>query len=198
MAQSTWNPGEDPLGDLIRFGTPDQIARELHPHVRRVVGRALPHPLDRDLLASATNDALLAVCRYRAGFRREAKASTWVYVIARRSALKCAVKERARTRDLRLVDPAELARIADGRGRLEEHRCGEEAVEDLLALVPNAAWRRIWLLAHDPSGRASHEEVARRTGYTAASVGVILSRVRSRLNRARRGATVHGDPARRL
>ena len=78
MAHTNWIPGEDRLGDLICSGSPEQIARAFHPQVDRIVRRTLRRPHDPDLLVSATSDALLAVCRYRSGFRRESSASTFV------------------------------------------------------------------------------------------------------------------------
>lgn len=177
------NPEEDGLGELIGSGTPDEIARALQPQVRRVVARTLSGDSDPDLLTTATNDALLAVCRYRSSFRNESKVSTWVHVIARRAARKCAGRERSRLACISLLDPESLERVAKDFLVAPQFRGAAEAREVLGALVPNESWRRIWLLANDPNLGLSREEVARRTGYTPASIGVILSRVRSRLNR---------------
>jgi RNA polymerase sigma factor (sigma-70 family) len=198
MAQTHWIPGEDRLGDLICSGSPEQIARALHPHVHRIVRRTLRRPHDPDLLVSATSDALLAVCRYRSGFRRQSRASTWIHVIARRAAQKCAARESVRARTFTVLEPEALARIADRDVGSEPFRSAEEAGEEVGALIPNPAWRRIWLLANDPAQRMSHEEIARRTGYTIASVGVILSRVRRRLNHDRSRVSVHWIDARGL
>lgn len=184
-------PEEGALEDLIRTGTADQIARAFHPHVRRIVVRALSGETDPDLVTTATSDALLAVCRYRSGFRREAKALTWIHVIARRAARKCAGRERARMSLIHLVDPASLTVWAADRVVVQPQvRQAVEAREILASLVPNESWRRIWLLANDPDCGLSHAEVGRLTGYTAASVGVILSRVRGRLN----GVHAKGGP----
>jgi DNA-directed RNA polymerase specialized sigma24 family protein len=198
MAHTIWIPREDRLGDLICSGSPDQIARAFHPQVDRIVRGTLRRPHDPDLLVSATSDALLAICRYRSGFRRESSASTWVHVIARRAAQKCAAREGLRTRTVTVLDPEALARIADRAVESKPFRSAEEAGEVLGALIPNPAWRRIWLLANDPAQRMSNEEIARRTGYTVASVGVVLSRVRRRLNRDRPHGSVRWSRARGL
>ena len=176
-------PEEGELERLIRSGTSDQVARAFHPHVRRIVLRTLSGDCDPDIVVTATTDALLAVCRYRSSFRNEAKVLTWIHVIARRAARKCARREHARTCRIRLVDPATLAEWTAERALVRpQARQSVEAREALAALIPNESWRRIWLLANDPDLCLSRAEVARLTGYTTASVGVILSRVRGRLN----------------
>jgi DNA-directed RNA polymerase specialized sigma24 family protein len=175
-------PEEGGLGELIGSGTSDQIARALQPQVRRVVARTLFGDSDPDLLATATSDALLAICRYRSGFRRESKVSTWVHTIARRAARRCAVRERSRRSRIFLLAPESLERVAEDLTTEPQVRGAAEARIVLEALVPNESWRRIWLLANDPDLDLTREEVARRTGYTPASIGVILSRVRGRLN----------------
>jgi DNA-directed RNA polymerase specialized sigma24 family protein len=174
---------EDPLGDLIRSESPEQIARVLFPHVRRIA-RSVLVGRDPHLIETAAADAVMAVCRYRSGFRGQSKASTWVHTITRREAIRHARQESKRTAVMvSCNDEFDRGCPADVPTADPPLFSAREAMEMLRELVPNPAWRQIWFLWNTPGTPRSREEVALLTGYTPASVGVILSRVRSRLNR---------------
>ena len=176
---------EDPFADLIRSGDPESIARAFHPAVRGLV-RAYLFTADPDLIETATSESLLAICRYRHTFRGRARAWAWIRRITVREAARCAKQEaRARPPGTLPIDDSRPASIMEALAR-QAPSLPSEAVADLRARIPNPAWRRIWLLWHEPGARRTHEEIARLTGYTPGSVAVILSRVRSLLNGARR------------
>lgn len=174
----------DPLDDLIRTGPLERIARVLYPHVRRIAGSILAGR-DPDLIETAAGDAILAICRHRNSFRGRAKASTWVYTIARRAALRCARREATyRARILSWNDEIDRGELDEGRALLPCPLSTQEAVETLEQAVPNPDWRQIWLLWNDPEVKRSRAEIASLKGYTAGSVGVILSRVRAQIRAA--------------
>jgi DNA-directed RNA polymerase specialized sigma24 family protein len=174
----------DPLDDLIRTGPPERIARVLFPHVHRIASCILTGR-DPDLIETAAGDAVLAVCRHRDDFRGRAKASTWIYAITRRAALHCARREAAyRARTLSWNEESDRELLDEGRAPLPCPLSAREALEALERAVPNPDWRQIWLLWNDPETKRSHAEIASLKGYTAGSVGVILSRVRAQISAA--------------
>lgn len=165
----------DPLAELIRSGDAEAISRELYPVVREMVKSVL-RDADPHLTTTAAHDALLNVCRYHRTFRGSSRATSWLYIVARRAAL--------RARRASVPPPGEVP--------LDEVRAGTDPPvflrpDDALALlelaVPNPAWRRIWLLWNQPGAQRTHEDVARLTGYTPGSVQVTLSRVRGLIAR---------------
>ncbi len=185
MSDSWSTEREDFLGHLIRTGQPEQIARILYPHVRRIATRVLGGR-DPDLIDTAAGDAVFAVCRHRFAFRGHSMASTWVHTITRRAALRCARRESTRTAWLVSWDEeTEQGRLKDGCAVVPHPLSSYEAIETLREAVPNPDWQRIWLLRNDPGAGRSHEEIALLTGYTPGSVGAILSRVRARINTVR-------------
>lgn len=170
----------DRLAELIRSGDTEALARELYPLVRGMVCRAVGS-LDRDLVTTATTEAVLAICRHTGSFRGEAKATTWVYRIARREAIRRARREKAH-RAACGPDGAEPA--PDRRAGHPANLSRDEALAALGLHVPNPDWRLIWLLWNEPGRLRTHEDVAALTGYTPGSIAVVLSRVRRRLNGA--------------
>jgi RNA polymerase sigma factor (sigma-70 family) len=185
MSQS--DHAQDRIGHLLRSAPDDDLARNLHADaegiVRSVLGARDPH-----LIQTAVNDALLAVVRYRRGFRGDCRASTWLYVVARREALRVIAREARRARNELSIDGAQLNRLtADATS--DAHPGSALDARDLLdELVPNPAWRYIWLLYNDPRLRLSHAEIAARTGRTPGTIAVTLSRVRALID----GAQVEG------
>jgi DNA-directed RNA polymerase specialized sigma24 family protein len=188
---SRHQPAEDHLGDLIRSATDDTLVRGLRADVERMV-RSVIGVRDPHLVQTAANDALLAIVRHRRGFRGDCRASTWLYVVARRAALRAVGREqRQARRELRWAgDPAG---IGPGARQLELAAAASEgpgpgaalvARELLQELVPNPTWRRIWLLYNDPELRLSHAEIAARTGRTPGTIAVTLSRVRALIEAA--------------
>lgn len=168
-------PG-DHLSALILSGHRERIARELEPLVRRMVASVL-RTSDRDLIESATSDTLLAVCRHHTSFRGRSRATTWLYTIARRASLRVVRKDRAHAL---AFDPAG---VDSGFPPSVPPAAfvSRNAWTEFRAAVPHAGWRRVWLMANLPGVALPIPEIARRTGYTAGSVAVILSRVRRKL-----------------
>jgi DNA-directed RNA polymerase specialized sigma24 family protein len=169
------------LGDLIRFGDPDTIARELYPIARRMAA-TLVRNSDPHLLDTATHDAILAVCRYRHTYRAESKVTTWLYRIACRAALRCARQSRRwYDHHLRMPSECDCPPSELDPGLAPSARVSVEALAILAMAVPNRDWRRVWLLWNEPGAQRTHEEVGRLTGYTAGSVAATLSKVRGLL-----------------
>lgn len=166
------------LSELIRSGDADKIVRALHPVVRRMVGAAV-RSRDADLLDTAAHNALLAVCRYHHTFAGRSRATTWLYTIARREALKCVRSASAVAQNLISLSDDDVSRTVESEFATTP-ALGEslDAMKRLEALVPNPEWRQVWLLWNDPGTNRSHEDVARLTGYTPGSVSATLSKVR--------------------
>ena len=70
----------DRIGDLLRSAGDDQLVREIFNDVKAMAHSVLG-ACDSHLLLTVTHDALLAVLRYRHGFRGDSRGSTWIYVI---------------------------------------------------------------------------------------------------------------------
>ena len=168
---------------LIRSGDAERIAEHFYPLVRSFV-RSIARSDSPELIETATADTLLAIARHGHAFRGEAQPTTWIYQIARRKALACMRREAAyRARICSTDDPAVSYEI-DAVAQASIDPCARAiGLELLTALVPNDAWRRVWILANDPDLRLSDAEIAAETGYTPGSVAVIRSRVRQRLRR---------------
>jgi RNA polymerase sigma factor (sigma-70 family) len=164
------------LGQLIRTGSPESIARAAYPVVRRMAASVLRGG-DEALVETAAHDALLAICRYRAGFRGDSKATTWIYPIVRRAAGRAARRWSAHE----VVDPVLAAGADPSPPAAPDPLARRAARAELCRAVPNAEWRRVWLLHHEPGAHRTHEEIARLTGYTPGSVAVTLSRVKRRI-----------------
>lgn len=174
----------DPLDELIRWGDPEQIASVLLPRVRRIANCVL-RGRDRDLIETAAGDAILAVCRHRAGFRGHARASTWIHTITRRAAIRCARRDAAYRGRLRSWGERTDLGPPDWSSALAQHPLtAREAIEILEEAVPNPAWRQLWLMWNEPEATRSHAEIASLNGYTPGSVAVILSHVRARIRAA--------------
>ena len=183
---------EDLLAELVRSGDSDSVARAFYSVARHAVSAFLFNP-DPDIVETATSETLLAICRYGHTFRGDAKVSTWVRCIARREAARCAQREagsRAGTESL--ADEGVRRRVEASCVVVSRPRAVAEAIEHLRERIPNPNWRRIWLLANEPGRHRSHEEVGRLTGYTPNSVAVILSKVRSLLNRVEQPCSFSG------
>jgi DNA-directed RNA polymerase specialized sigma24 family protein len=168
------------LAALIRSGDPERISRALCPIARRMV-RAVLRSADRDLIEMAVSDTLLAVCRYHHTFAGRSRATTWLYTIARREALKCVYRAGPVQNFVSLSDD-DVCRAVEIELAVTP-AIGErlDAAVELKSLVSNPDWRRIWLVKNAPGANRSHEDVARLTGYTAGSVAATLSKVRRRL-----------------
>ena len=167
------------LDQLIRSGCPESISRAAYPVVRRMAASVL-RGRDEELVETAAHDALLAICRYHASFRGDSKVTTWIYPIVRRAAGRAARRWRAAA----AVDPALAAASVSVRPASPDPLAHRAAHAELRRAVPNPAWRRVWLLHHEPGANRTHEEVARLTGYTPGSVAVTLSRVKRRIEEA--------------
>ena len=164
----------------LRHATDDDLVRELYPDVE-TIARSVLGPHDDHLVLTATHDALLAIRRARHGFRGDAAASTWLYTIARREALRAGKRDRRSRHVEVLVDEEVYARIVE---TLHEDPVALGmivALEELEEAVVNADWRRIWLLYNEPEARRGHAEVAAMCGRTEGTVAVTLSRVRGLL-----------------
>jgi DNA-directed RNA polymerase specialized sigma24 family protein len=168
--------GEDRLSTLIASGDREAIARALYPRARRMVASVL-RTLDRDLIETATSETLLAVCKYHHTFRGRSRVTSWLYRIAFREA------QRVLRSRYTLVSLDELAVGREVRGGVTPADAGAalEAWEEVLAAVPRRSWLEIWILANEPGRHRSAEAIAALTGYSARSVPVILSRIRTRL-----------------
>ncbi|MBM3320841.1 MAG: sigma-70 family RNA polymerase sigma factor [Candidatus Eisenbacteria bacterium] len=172
----------DPLAELIRSGEEEEVARRLLP-IARKMARAVLGLADPDLVATAANDAVLAACRNGRRFEGRSRATTWLYAITRRAALRCMSKENGWKSWEEIGgngNPAASHALASATSPIARTL----AQEHLCTAVPNEEWRRIWLLRNDPKKRLSQEEVARLTGYTPGSVAAILSKVRKRIEKA--------------
>jgi len=166
----------DSLARLIRSGNPEKTARELYPVIRRMVKSVLRGG-DPWLAETATHDALLAICRYHHTFRGTSKASTWLWVVARRSAGRCAQRHRPPDSEVLLED---VETVVPQVG-VPDPLSATDALDLLARAVPNPDWRLIWLLWNEPGAARTHEEVARLTGYTVGSVEATLSKIRRRI-----------------
>ena len=175
--------GRDPTADLIRSGDAERIAEHFYPVVRSFVRRFIA-PCAPDLIETAASDTLLAICRYGHTFRGRSRPTTWIYQIARRKALACLRSEAAyRARFCSADDPAVTQEIALASRVTVHPRARRVGIELLASLVPNRAWREIWIMTNDPDLLLSDEETAAATGYTPGSVAVIRSKVRQRIAR---------------
>lgn len=178
---TTKSGAADHVGRLLHDEHDDEaLARELIADVTSIV-RSVLGPRDPHLLQTAAHDALLAVIRYRDGFRGDARGSTWLYTVVRHEALRVARRESRR-------GAVEICVGEEGEHLLHEARATAATPDATLIgwellreLVPNRDWRKLWLLYNDPDQRMSHEELARASGRTVGSVAVTLSRVRGRL-----------------
>lgn len=167
---------EEHLSTLMRSGDHDLLARELYPIARRMVSSVL-RTTDRDLIETATSETLLAACRYCHKFEGHSRITSWLYTIARREALR-AWKS---TPDHVVLDDVAIAEYVDTAAATQDDTGYRDACRLLHTAVPRAEWRRIWLLENASGGRRSRSEIAEMTGYTEASIAVILSRVRKQI-----------------
>lgn len=190
---------EDWLADLIRTADPETLARRLLPIARSVVAVIL-RGRDPHLIETAASDTVLAVWRYRRTFRGDARATTWLYRIAKRAAVRASRREAAHRAFLVPLEDDAVRRAVDARHRTE-HRplVRGAALRRLALLVPNPDWRRIWLLHGDPALRLTDREIAEITGYTKGSVTAIRSKVVGLIRRAvREGSLVNLEDLRVL
>ncbi len=172
------NRAGDRIGDILRIAADDELANALYADaegiVRSVLGARDPH-----LIQTAVDDALLAVLRYRRGFRGDSRASTWLYVVARREALRIVTRETRRAQYELSLDGASFDQLPALESSDSHPAAALTGLELLNELVPNPTWRQIWLLYNDPCQRMSHAEIAACTGRTAGTIAVTLSRVRA-------------------
>ncbi len=170
------------IAALLRTATDDDLVRELFADVDTIVRSVLGPQVDPHLRRTAVHDALLNVVRARHCFRGDGAASTWLYTITRREALRSVRRDR-RPQEVQLAH--EDFEIASR--RLVEGPTGATALlahEALECAVPNETWRRIWLLYNEPGARRDHDEVARLCDRSPGTVAVTLSRVRARIGTA--------------
>ena len=175
----------DPISsDLIRSGDAERIAEHFYPLVRSFV-RSIVRSDSPELIETAAADTLLAIARHGPAFRGHARPATWIYQIARRKAWACLRREAEyRARTCSTEDPAVSCEIEVAVSVSIDPCAREIALELLAALVPNHAWRRVWLLANDPDLRLSDAEVAAALGYSPGSVAVIRSKVKQQIRTA--------------
>ena len=165
-----WSPGFRPRNSI-----------SAGPHAlrsaRQVLGAVDPH-----LIQTAAHDAVLDIVRYRATFRGDSRASTWIFTVTRRAALRCVRREERRPLDAISLSVEGVAWEADlTASEWFEPATAAGAWAELQAFVPNARWREVWLLHNDPELCLSIDAIAERLQYTRGSVAVILSRVRARI-----------------
>ena len=143
---------------------------------RSVIGSHDPH-----LSLTAAHDALLAVIRHRHRFRGEGSASTWLFTIVRREALRVVGRERRRSAHENTMDERTFEHATMECATWDEPVAALLGREIFERAVTNPVWREIWLLYNDPDLRLSHEEIAARTNRSPGTVAVTLSRVRALL-----------------
>lgn len=160
-------PDESALLDHARAGDQRAFARLIELHRRVIWGVALRitgNPADAE---DAVQDALIAAWRHLAGFRAEARFSTWLYRITANAAL--AIVRRRRDTD---ALPEELT---DDRPASDEREADRDAVRRALAALPESF--RVALVLREYGG-LSYQEIA-------AHQGILVETVKTRLNRAR-------------
>lgn len=130
----------------------EELVRELFTDAlriaRSVIGSDDPH-----LSLTAAHDALLAVVRHRHRFRGEGSASTWLFTIVRREALRVVGRERRRSVHESTMDECTFEHAAMKCAAWNEPVAalvGRQAFEHA---VTNPVWREIWLLYNDPELR---------------------------------------------
>lgn len=174
---------------LIRSGDAERIAEHFYPLVRSFV-RSLVGSDSPELIETAAADTLLAISRHGHAFRGHARPTTWIYQIARRKAWACLRREAAcRARTCSTDDPAVSYEIEMAVPVFTEPCARQIGLETLAALIPNDAWRHVWILANDPELQLTNAGVAAMTGYSAGSVAVIRSKVRQRLRQGDRDSS---------
>lgn len=161
----------------------EQLVRELFTDAlriaRSVIGSEDPH-----LPLTAAHDALLAVARHRRRFRGEGSASSWLFTIVRREALRAAGREYRRSAHERTIDEFAFEHAAMACATCDEPLAALVGRQTFERAVTNPVWREIWLLYNDPELRLSPEEIGARTNRSPGTVAVTLSRVRALLEEA--------------
>ena len=168
------------IGALLRHAPDDELVRELLADVEAIV-RSVLGPRDPHLLLTAAHDALLAVVRYRHGFRGDGAASTWLFTLTRREALRAVGREARRQRLEIALDDEAFEGAMRSLATTTTPDAALVATETLEERVANPDWRRIWLLYNEPGAGRDHAAVAGLCARTERTVAVTLSRVRALL-----------------
>jgi RNA polymerase sigma-70 factor (ECF subfamily) len=168
-------PEESPdLLGRLRRGEPGAFEDLVIAHQHRVYGlalRMLGRPAEAEDVAQ---EVFFRAHRGLAGFRGDARLSTWLHTICSRLCLTRLAERRQRGDP----DDTALATLADGRAGPEEHAArGELATALQAALDRLDPERRLVVLLRDVEGLA-YEEIA-------AALDLPVGTVRSRLSRAR-------------
>ena len=162
------------LLDRLRRGEPRAFEDLVITHQHRVYGlalRMLGRPAEAEDVAQ---EVFLRAHRALAGFRGEARLSTWLHTIASRLCLTRLAERRQRGEP----NDAALATMPDRQAGPEDHAArGELAAALQAALDGLEAERRLVVLLRDVEGLA-YEEIA-------AALDLPVGTVRSRLHRAR-------------
>ncbi len=163
------------LLERLRAGEARAFEALVAGHRHRVFGLALRMLNDAAEAEEIAQETFLRAHRSLAGFRGDAKLSTWLYAIASRLCLN-----RLASSDRRVARPGDetLLRVADQRGGPDaEAERGEleAALHRAIAELPEE--RRIVVVLRDLQGLA-YDEIAR-------VLDLELGTVRSRLHRAR-------------
>jgi RNA polymerase sigma-70 factor (ECF subfamily) len=168
--------GDSPeLAARLRRGDAGAFEELVIAHQHRVYGVALRMLGDRTAAEDLAQEVFLRAHRGMAGFRGEAKLSTWLYAIASRL---CLSRLAAGPRRGQSAGEEILARLADqGADPSDEAERSEREAALHRAIAGLAEDRRIVIVLCDLEG-LSYEE-------TASVLGVPVGTVRSRLHRAR-------------
>lgn len=168
---------------LLHHASDDELVRELLADVEAIVRSVLGHR-DPHLLLTAAHDALLAVVRYRDGFRGDGAASTWLFTVTRREALRVVRRESRRQRLEVTLDDESFDGVTQRLSTTTAPDAALIATEILEERVANPDWRRMWLLYNEPGVGRDHATVAALSARTERTVAVTLSRVRALLREA--------------
>lgn len=168
---------------LLHHASDDELVRELLADVEAIVRSVLGHR-DPHLLLTAAHDALLAVVRYRDGFRGHGAASTWLFTVTRREALRAVGREARRQRVEVALDDDSFDGAMQALATTTAPDAALIGVEILEERVSNPDWRRVWLLYNEPGVGRDHATVAALCARTERTVAVTLSRVRALLREA--------------
>ena len=150
-------------------GDGDAFARLTSRHLDRLYAVALRTLGDREEAADALQDALLSAYRAAAGYRGEAKVTTWLHRVVVNASL-----DRARRRAARPTTPLPQAEWGDPRDRLAERETAIE-VEAALAALPDEQRSAIVLVDLQDLPVAEAAQV----------LGVPIGTVKSRCSRGR-------------
>lgn len=169
---------DDDALERARRGDPEAFGRLVARHQHHVYGLALRILADPHLAADAAQDAFLRAWRSLAGFRGDARFSTWLYRITVNAAYDR--RRAARRHDAAPLDgvedePVDTAPGPEAAGELADLRAElEEALSELPIHL------RTVVVLKDVCGW-SHPEIAHRLGITVPAAKVRLHRARQRL-----------------